>query len=109
MTKSIFEFTDTNFKAEVLESRIPVLLDFWAEWCGPCKAISPIIEELASELDGKAKIGKVNVDENPEITNNFNILNIPTLILVKDGEEAERIVGMNPKAEILKKMERLIK
>jgi len=107
--KSVFVFTDTNFKTEALESNVPVVVDFWAEWCGPCKAISPTIEEIASELDGKAKIGKVNVDDNPEIANNFNVLNIPTLIFIKGGKEMGRMVGINPKAEILRKIEALAK
>jgi len=106
--KSIFEVTDNSFKEEVLGSRLPVLVDFWAVWCGPCKVMAPVLEGLASEVDGKVKIGKLNVDENPEVTSNFNILNIPTLILFKDGKEQTRMVGINSKAEVLKKIEGLI-
>lgn len=108
MKKGVFEFTDENFKREVLNSKTPVLVDFWAEWCGPCKAMSPTIEELAAELDGRFKIGKLNVDENPTITTDLIILNIPTLIFFKDGKEAARMVGMNSKAEISKRMKEFI-
>lgn len=104
MGKGILEFTDDNFKKEVLESNIPVLVDFGAAWCGPCKAIAPAIEELGQELDSKLKIGKLNVDENPDVVGKFNILNIPTLIFFKGGGEMGRMVGINSKAEILKKI-----
>ena len=103
----MFECTDANFKTEVLESKGPVLIDFWAVWCGPCKAISPTIEELAKELEGKVKIGKLNVDENPDVTNSLGILNIPTLIFFKDGKEKGRMVGMNSKADISKRIKEL--
>lgn len=107
MKEKMFECTDANFKTEVLESKGPVLIDFWAVWCGPCKAISPTIEELAKELEGKVKIGKLNVDENPDVTNSLGILNIPTLIFFKDGKEKGRMVGMNSKADISKRIKEL--
>ncbi|MFA4842867.1 MAG: thioredoxin [Candidatus Omnitrophota bacterium] len=102
------EFTDGNFKKEVLEAKVPVVIDFWAAWCGPCKAITPIIEELGREFSGKAKIGKLNVDENPAVTEQHNVFNIPTLIFFKDGKEMDRLVGINPKAKISKKIESLL-
>ncbi len=107
MGKAVCEFTDANFKEEVLNSAKITVVDFWAVWCGPCKAIAPVIEELAAELAQKANIGKVNVDENPEVTRDCNILNIPTLLLFKNGKEAARMVGLQSKAEILKKINSL--
>ena len=108
MKEKIFGCTDANFKTEVLGAKGPVLIDFWAVWCGPCKAISPTIEELAKELEGKVKIGKLNVDENPEVTNKLEIFNIPTLMFFKDGQEKGRMVGINSKAEIVKRIKELI-
>ncbi|MEI8175546.1 MAG: thioredoxin [Candidatus Omnitrophota bacterium] len=107
MANAVYEFTDANFKTEVLAAPTVVLVDFWAVWCGPCKAIAPVIEELARELGGKARIGKVNVDENPEITRDCNIFNIPTVIFFKNGVEASRMVGLHSKADLLKKIEGL--
>ncbi len=95
-------FTDSNFESEVIKSELPVLIDFWAPWCGPCLRVEPIIEELASEYQGKLKVGRLNVDENQKIAIYFSIQSIPTVILVKGGEARERIVGAVPK-EVLKK------
>ena len=95
-------FTDTNFNTEVIESKIPVLVDFWATWCGPCLMAAPIIEELAKELEGKVKVGKMNVDENPETPLKFNIMSIPTVIIFKDGKEVGRQMGFSNKEEYLK-------
>lgn len=102
------EFTDGNFKKEVLEAKVPVVVDFWATWCGPCKAIMPIMEELGKELGPKAKIGKLNVDENPAIAEQYSVFNIPTLLFIKGGKEVDRLVGINPKAKISKKIEGLL-
>jgi len=106
--KSIVEFSDSNFKQEVLESKQPVLVDFWAEWCGPCKMLTPTIETLADEFHGKVKFGKLNVDENPQVATNSSVMNIPTLIFFKDGKEVSRVVGINPKNAIAKELQSLL-
>ena len=90
------EFTDANFQDEVLDAEQPVLVDFWAEWCGPCKMLGPIIDELAKEYEGKAKIGKVDIDNNRDAAVKFNIQSIPSIIIFKNGEEVNRFVGINP-------------
>ena len=92
--------TKDNFNKEVLESDIPVLVDFWASWCGPCKMISPVISESAEEYEGKVKVGKVNVDEQPDLSAQFNIVSIPTLLVFKNGRIANSSVGVIPKAAI---------
>ena len=98
------EFTDDNFDSEVLKSDVPVLVDFWAPWCGPCKMIAPVVEELASTYDGKAKIGKLNTDENQQVAMKYGVMSIPTLIIFKNGEPAARIVGVQPKDTIEAKL-----
>lgn len=95
------KFSSENFEKEVLKSEKPVLVDFYADWCGPCKMMAPIVEELASELDGKAKVGKINVDENPDIAVEYNVMSIPTLIIFKNGKEEKRLVGLRDKEELL--------
>jgi thioredoxin 1 len=94
--------TDANFEAEVLNSSEPVVVDFWAEWCGPCRMIAPSLEEISKEMAGKVKIVKMNVDENPGIPGKFGIRSIPTLILFKDGKAASQKVGAAPKGELSK-------
>ena len=101
-SENIVEVVDSVFDKEVMESEIPVLVDFWAPWCGPCRALSPVIEEISNDYEGSVKVGKVNVDENPETTMKFRIRSIPTLIVFKNGEVAEQIVGAVPKSEIEK-------
>ena len=90
-----------NFEKEVLNSEKPVLVDFFADWCGPCKMMAPIVEELATELDGKVKVGKINVDENSDIAVEYNVMSIPTLIIFKNGKEEKRLVGLRDKEELL--------
>lgn len=99
------EFTDANFKAEVLDSEKLSVIDFWAEWCGPCRAIGPVIEELAKEYEGKVNIGKVNVDHNPQISMNYGITSIPAILFVKGGEVVDKLVGAQPKSNFVKKIE----
>jgi thioredoxin 1 len=99
------EFTDGNFEAEVLNSDKPVLVDFWAEWCGPCRMIGPVVEEMAGEYEGKAKIGKVNVDNNPDISVKYGIRSIPALLIFKDGEVVDQIVGAVPKPHLTKQLD----
>ncbi len=90
-------FTDANFQSEVLESDRPVLVDFWAAWCGPCRAVGPTIEELAKQYDGTVKVGKLNIDENPQAPSDFRISSIPAVLLFKDGKVVETLVGVQPK------------
>jgi thioredoxin len=100
--------TDATFSMEVEHSPLPVLLDAWAPWCGPCRMISPVVEELAGEMSGRLRVGKLNVDENPSTTARFNIKSIPTLLVFNGGREVERIVGVQPKAEIARRVQRAI-
>lgn len=99
------KFTDNSFKEDVLNSDKPVLVDFWAEWCGPCRMVGPVVEEMAGEYEGKAKIGKVNVDENPEISTKYGIRSIPSLLIFKDGEVVDQIVGAVPKSQLKKQLD----
>jgi len=97
----IVDVTAENFDKEVAKSEVPVLVDYWASWCAPCKAMTPTLEEIAEEAQGKFKVGKVNIEDYPELANRAGILNIPTFTLLKDGEEVERITGVTPKNKIL--------
>jgi thioredoxin 1 len=97
-------FTDANFESEVMKSDKVALVDFWAEWCGPCRMIGPTVEQLATEYEGKAKIGKLNVDENPNISMQFGIRNIPAILFIKNGEVVDKQIGAAPKAAIEAKL-----
>lgn len=101
MNMSVTKITKDNFKSEVLEASQPVLIDFWASWCGPCRMLSPVVDEIAEETAG-VKVGKINVDEEPELAMQFGVSSIPTLVVMKDGQVASRSVGVQPKASILK-------
>lgn len=100
---------DQNFKKEVLESDLPVLVDFWAPWCSPCLMVAPAIEEIAKEYQGKLKVGKLNVDENKQTAGNYNIMSIPALLIFKDGKVVDEIIGALPKEEIVNHIEKFIK
>lgn len=100
------KLTQDNFEQEVLQADKPVLVDFWAPWCGPCRMVSPIVEEIAGEVAGQAKVGKVNVDEEPELAARYGVMSIPTLIVVKDGKVVSSTVGAQPKQAILSMLEK---
>ena len=105
---AITVITDDNFQDEVLNSDLPVLIDFWAIWCGPCKMIAPIVEDLAKEYDGKAKIGKLDVDSNQQTSIKYGVRSIPTLLIFKGGELVDTIIGAVPKAKVVEKLELVI-
>lgn len=107
MSDSIFKITDKNFQTEVIESKELVLVDFWAEWCGPCVALAPILEEIAKEQKTVVKICKVNVEENPELAGKFNIRNIPFMAFIRDGQKVAELIGNQPKTVILNQIKTL--
>ena len=102
------EITDTEFEQEVLKAGLPVLVDFWAEWCGPCKIVSPILESLAEEFDGKIKFVKFDTAENFEAPESYGILSLPTLLVFKEGEQIERIIGARPKRDLRRSLEKAL-
>ncbi len=99
---STVKITKENFNSEVMNSDKPVLIDFWAPWCGPCRMVSPIVDEIADEVSATVKVGKINIDEEPELASSFNVMSIPTLVVVKNGKIVNSAVGARPKQEILK-------
>ncbi|MBN2426113.1 MAG: thioredoxin [Calditrichaceae bacterium] len=102
------EISESNFDKEILKSSIPVIVDFWAEWCAPCRLISPIVEELSNEYEGKLKIAKLNVDHNPHISMNYGIRSIPTLLIFKDGKAVEQLIGAVPKKTIVERLKSVL-
>jgi thioredoxin len=105
MAGQVTEFTDANFQTEVLNSSQPVLVDFWAPWCGPCRMIAPMIQELASEYTGSVKVGKINIDESPSAATSYGVSSIPTLMIFKGGEVVDRFVGVQPKNRLQQAMD----
>lgn len=104
MSDKTFEITEANFQKEVLESTEPVLIDFWADWCTPCKMLSPLVDQIAEEYQGKIRVGKLDADANPDVVMRYNVMGLPTLMLFKGGEAVERITGYQPKDKITSKL-----
>jgi thioredoxin 1 len=107
MSKPV-EVNDSNFDQTVLQSKTPVLVDFWAVWCGPCRMVAPVVEELAGEYEGKVTVAKLNVDENPKTASQYGIMSIPTLLIFKDGAPVSNIIGFRPKAELKKSIDAVL-
>jgi thioredoxin 1 len=108
MAGSVREFTDSNWSAEVLDSPIPVVIDFWAPWCGPCRRLAPTIEKLAGDYDGKVRVGKMNTDENPETPGSLRISAIPTVLVFHQGKEVDRLVGVNSETKFKASLDKLV-
>ena len=108
MAGGVLELSHDNFEQEVLKSTTPVLVDLWAAWCGPCRMIAPLVEELAGTYQGKVKFGKLNVDDHPQLAAQYRVMNIPTLLLFKGGREVDRFVGVQPKQELTRRIENVI-
>jgi len=100
MAENVLDLTDGNFQSEVIDSSQPVLVDFWAPWCGPCRMIAPVVEELATDFAGKVKVGKINIDDSPQTAETYGVSSIPTLMVFKGGEVVERFVGVQPKGRL---------
>ena len=108
MAGAVVELSESNFEQEVTKSSLPVLVDLWAAWCGPCRMLAPIVEELAGAYQGKVKVGKLNVDDHPQVAAQYRIMNIPTLLLFKGGQEMDRIVGVVPREELTRRLDRVV-
>ena len=108
MANNVGTLTDTTFDEQVNSSTEPILVDFWAEWCGPCKKVAPILDEIAGEQAGKLAIAKINIDENPEAARRYGVMSIPTMIVFKDGQEAKRLIGAKGKGQLLQELAEFI-
>lgn len=104
----VLKFSEADFQTEVLESDIPVLVDFYADWCGPCKMMSPVLEQLSNELEGQIKIGKVNVDENPDLASSYKVMSIPDFVVFKNGKVADQVIGAIPKDQLANKLKAVL-
>ena len=109
MSQSTVELTVQNFQQEAVRGATPIVVDFWASWCGPCRAVAPVLDELATKYAGKVRVGKVNVDEHQDLAIQYGVLNIPTLVFLKGGQEVDRVVGVAAKAQLESKFEQLLK